>query len=334
MRSNRYLRPLRLTFATLGIATLVAAEPLPAAADTTSEALIGIIGITSSIWPTLIAQEKGYFEEFGLAADFVTTGSSANSLQQVAAGAVNIGSSSLMDTVRAVNAGAGLAVIANGLDVSMHSMVAAADIGTVEDLEGKRVIVGGVNDITNIWWRAMAVDHGLDPDQDVETLFAGSTSNRFAALVAGGVEAAVLAPPVSFRAVEEGYTDLGAVASYLTGVPYLVYHADQSWASENPDGVLAFVEAHNKAIEFLGDPANREEVATILAEAANIEMDIAYENLDLVLAIGAFAERSRIDPEGVARAIDILVEEGDITEAPPAVDDVYDARFVEQAAAD
>jgi NitT/TauT family transport system substrate-binding protein len=239
-----------------------------------------------------------------------------------------------MDTVRAVAGGAGMVVIGNGLDVSMHSMVAAAEIAEVTDLKDKRVIVGGVNDITNIWWRAMAEDHGLDPDADVETLFAGSTSNRFAALVAGGVEAAVLAPPTSFRAEEEGYTDLGAVAAYLTGVPYLVFHVDRAWATDNPESVVAFVRAHNRAIDFLTDPANREEVASILVEAANVEEAIALQNLDLVLEIGAFAEQSRVNPEGVAKAIDILVNDGDISGDALDVADVYDAGFVDQAAVD
>lgn len=325
-------RPLSAAAAAFVLAISMTSAPQTATAQSDNPSMVvGLIGVTSSIWPTLIAESKGFFGDAGVEVEFVTTGSSSKSLQQVAAGAINIGSSSLMDTVRAVDAGTDIVTIANGLDVSMHAMVAAKGIDTVQALKGKRVIVGGTKDITNVWWAAMARDKGLDPATDVETLYAGSTSNRFAALVAGGVEAAVLAPPTSFKAVEEGYVDLGAVASYLKDVPYLVFHANKTWAADNPKAATGFVAAHNAAIEFFYDPANRDEAAEILATQANIDKDIALQNYDLIVRINAFARGSKITDDGIKKALAVLAADGDIPNADRPVSDVYDNSYVTAA---
>ena len=286
-----------------------------AQAQSRPKIVVGLIGVTSSIWPTLIADAKGYFAENNVDAEFVNTGSSAKSIQQVAAGAAHMGSSSLMDTARAIEAGTDVVVVANGLDISMHGLITAKSVKSLADLKGKRVIVGGTKDITNVWWAAMARDHGLDPDRDVQTLYSGSTSNRFAALASGGVEAAVLAPPATFRAVEQGYNDLGAVAAYLKDVPYLVFHASRKWAAENPAAIVGFVKAHNKAIEFLNDPKNREEAAKILAEKAQTDLPTALENYDLILKIKGYAPGSGIAETGVKKALEILKADGHIKSA-------------------
>lgn len=320
-----------LTALSAGLMTAGTVATAQAQANARPKITVGLIGITSSIWPTLIAESKGYFAEFGVDAEFVNTGSSAKSIQQVAAGAAHMGSSSLMDTARAIEAGTDIVVVANGLDISMHGLIAAKSIKSVADLKGKRVIVGGTKDITNVWWAAMARDQKVDPEKDVQTLYSGSTANRFAALASGGVEAAVLAPPATFKAIEEGYIDLGPVAAYLKDVPYLVFHASRKWAAENPAAVTGFIKAHNKAIDFLNDPKNRDEASKILAEKAQIDLDTAVKNYDLILKIKGYAPGSGISDTGIRKALEILKADGDIKSADVPVSKIYDGSFVQRA---
>jgi ABC-type nitrate/sulfonate/bicarbonate transport system substrate-binding protein len=315
----------------LGGGATTAQAQSPPQAGQKAKIVVALTGITSSIWPTLIAETKGYFAEFGVEPEFVNTGSSAKSIQQVAAGAAHMGSSSLMDTARAIDAGADVVVVANGLDISMHGLIAAKNVKAVSQLKGKRVIVGGTKDITNVWWAAMARDQGLNPESDVQTIYSGSTANRFAALVSGGVEAAVLAPPATFKAIEDGYVDLGAVAAYLKDVPYLVFHAGKRWAASNPAAVVGFIKAHNKAIDFLNNPKNREEASKILAEKTQIEMDMALKNYDLIVNIKGFAAGSGVSDEGVKKALGILKADGDIASADVPPNRIFDPTFVQRA---
>jgi NitT/TauT family transport system substrate-binding protein len=203
-------------------AMLLAAPTRDAQAQRAVTVTAAVIGITVSIWPAIVARDKGYFEEEGIRVDFVTAGASARTLQQVAAGVAHVGSSSMVDTVRAIEAGADVTVFTNSLAVGTHSLIAAKNIKSVPALKGKRIMTGGQGDITNLWWQAMARHHGLDPAKDVQLLFSGSTANRMSALFAGGVEATILSTPQSFKAIEDGWTDLGPVAPYLGEFPMMI----------------------------------------------------------------------------------------------------------------
>ena len=234
-------------------ALVVAVAPLrftSAIAQRTTPTTItaAVIGVTVSIWPAIVAKDKSFFEEEGLRLDLVTSGASARSIQQVGAGVAHIGSSSMVDTVRAIDAGADVKIFINSLAVGTHSLIAAKNIKSIKDLKGKRVMTGGQRDITNLWWIAAAKHHGLDPSKDVELLFSGSTGNRMSALFAGGVEATVLSTPQSFKAIEDGWTDLGPVAPYLGEFPMMIWHVNTDWAKANQRALVGFAKAHNKAV--------------------------------------------------------------------------------------
>ena len=94
--------------ASLMPALLTLGRPDCAFAQPTINVPVVVIGISVSIWPAIIARDKGFFQAQGLEVDFVDSGASARSVQQVAAGSAAIGSSSMVDTVRGIAAGAGV----------------------------------------------------------------------------------------------------------------------------------------------------------------------------------------------------------------------------------
>jgi NitT/TauT family transport system substrate-binding protein len=300
---------------------LMALETIPAA----------VIGVSVSIWPAIVAREKGFFKEEGLDIEMITAGSSARSLQQVAAGVANFGSSSMVDTVRAIDSGAELKAFTNSLAVGTHSLIAAKSIKSFAELKGKRVMTGGQGDITNLWWKAAAKQNGLDPNKDVELLFSGSTSNRMSALFAGGIEATVLSTPQSFKAIDEGYTDLGPVAPYLGEFPMMIWHVNTGWSKTHQKEVVNFVRAHNKAIRYLVDPVHREEVSQMLAKASNSDLEDALKTWDLCIKIQAFVPDGSISDTAVKRVVETIRESGEVKGAEKPVSAYYDASFVSAA---
>jgi NitT/TauT family transport system substrate-binding protein len=291
-----------------------------------------VIGVSVSIWPAIVAKDKGFFEEEGVRLDMITAGSSARSLQQVAAGVAHVGSSSMVDTVRAIEKGAEVKVFINSLAVGTHSLVAAKSIRSIQELKGKRVMTGGQGDITNLWWQAMARHFGLDPNKDVELLFSGSTANRMSALFAGGIEATVLSTPQSFKAIEEGWTDLGPVAPYLGEFPMMIWHVNNEWAKGNEKLLVAFVRAHNKAVRYMSDPAHRMEVSQMLARASNSGIDDALKTWDLCMKIDAYVADGSVSEKAVQRVEDTLLQAGDMKPPVKPVTDFYDDRYVRAVA--
>src|SRR4029077_12030384 len=98
-RSDAMQRPSRT--AACSPATLAGAAALamlsalaPARAQTAPPTVTAtIIGVSVSIWPAIVADQKGFFVAEGVKVDTISAGASTRSLQQVAAGSAEIGSS-------------------------------------------------------------------------------------------------------------------------------------------------------------------------------------------------------------------------------------------------
>jgi len=304
------------------VAAQAALTPLP----------VVVISVSVTIWPAIVADKKGFFRDEGLDFDLISSGASTRSLQQVAAGSAPIGSSSMVDTLRAIGGGAKVKVFLNSLAVGTHSLIGAKAIKSVADLKGKRVMTGGPGDITNLWWIAMARHYGLDPQKDVELLYSGATSARLGALMSGGIDATMLSTPQSFKAIEDGFTDLGPVAPYLGEFPMMIWHVNANWARANEKTLAAFVRAHNKAVSYMSDPAHRLEVSEILAKASGASVADALKTWDLCMAINAFVPDGSITDGAILRVRDTLLQSGDLKAPgmPPSA--YFDRGFVDAAA--
>src|SRR6185503_715293 len=175
----------------------------------------------------------------------------------------------------------------------------------------------------------MARKHGFDSQRDAQTLFAGSTTNRMAALIAGGVEAAVISPPQSFKLIEEGYSDLGPMAPYLGALPMMAFAVNRDWVSQNGKTLTAFVRAHNKATRFLWE--NRKEASEILAKAGGTSVDEALKTWDVADKVKSYRVDGQLTDEGLKNAIAALAAAGDIKDPNRPLSYYYDASFVKAA---
>lgn len=283
----------------------------------------------SSCWPAIVAREKRFFEAEGIKVDWVRAGQSAKALQMLAAKASQISNSSVVDTFRAIESGAQVVAFLNGMDAGLHWMIGAKSVKTVQDLKGKRIITGGQGDITNLWWNAMAKKHGFDGQRDAQVLFAGSTTNRMAALIAGGVEGAVISPPQSFKLLEQGYSDLGPMAPYLGALPIMAFVVNRDWVSQNGKTLMAFVRAHNKATEFLWQ--NRREASEILAKAGGTSVEEALQTWDVADKVKAYRVDGQLTEEGLKNALAALGAAGDIKDPNRPTSYYYDSSFVKAA---
>ena len=151
--------------------------------------------------------------------------------------------------------------------------------------------------------------------------------------MSGGVQAAVLSPPASFRAVDQGYTDLGPVASYLGELPIVIYHVNKTWAAKNKDKVVAFVRGHNKAVRYMLDPKNRQEVSEILAKHTNTTVSDGLKTYDLSVQVKAYVPDGVITQDGLKRAIDMLVADGDLKSPVKPNATFFDPQYLEAASA-
>jgi NitT/TauT family transport system substrate-binding protein len=170
-----------------------------------------------NLTPQLIAQDKGFYAAEGLTVDTVIAGQSSTVCQQLLARAVEVGGCSLNDTLQTVEAsGAPLALIVQQTVSVLHNgLMVRPGLSSYADLKGNTIMLGGPKDNTDSFFRVMARANGLR-DDDYDVTYAGSSSARYAALLAGGVDASLLTDPFDYQIEHEGFQRFDKPGSLLS----------------------------------------------------------------------------------------------------------------------
>jgi NitT/TauT family transport system substrate-binding protein len=301
---------IRLASAAVAALALALATTAAPAAETV---ILGSVGSgTANAWPTYIGIEKGFFAAEDLKADIVHAQSNAAVIQQVAAGSINVGTNSgLVDPIRAIDKGAPIALLRIEMQAPPYSLIGKPSIKRLADLKGKTISVGGAKDITRIFAERMLASAGLKPG-DFDLIYAGATSARFAALKAGAADAAILAPPFNFRALDEGNVNLGNAVDFVE-MPFAGMAVNRSWAAANKRTIGKLIAVYNKSMQWFYDDKNRDEAVAILLRSSKLrkqDADVTYK----FLHDGKFFEPTgKVSRRKLGTLVEALHGLGDIT---------------------
>ena len=158
--------------------------------------------------------------------------------------------------------------------------MAKPNLTTWADLKGKSIMVGGPKDNTVFFFRSMARPNGLQ-DNDYDFQFAGSSASRFAALKSGAVDATILTDPFDYQADVEGFKKVDVlVPKYINAGNYgnmtRVVHAE--WAKCHQDELERYIRALLKAVDWIYDPANKQEMFNVVGPKNNMTQE-AFDRL-------------------------------------------------------
>jgi ABC-type nitrate/sulfonate/bicarbonate transport system substrate-binding protein len=259
------------------LAIVLAAGSTARAEDVT----VGTVGQPSAnMWPTLIAESKGFFAAEGLKVDIVYVQSGAALAQQLTAGSIGVSiQASLSDTLRAVSMGAPLSIVRIEVQAPPYDLVAKPGIKSMKDLKGKIISLGGPKDITRIYVERMLEPNGVKPGE-FDMVFAGSTAARVSALMAGAVDAAILLPAFNFQAKAKGYNSLGLTVDYLKDLPFTGSAVNKSWALANKATLEKLLRAQGKGVTWFEDQNNRAEAVQILKTASHLTQEDVEKSYD------------------------------------------------------
>jgi NitT/TauT family transport system substrate-binding protein len=264
---------------------------------------------SANFWPELIAIDKGFFAAEGLQADIVYVQSSAALVQQVTAGSVGIGvQTGLADPLRAVGMGAPISILRVDVQAPPYDLVAKPTIASMKDLKGKLISLGGPKDITRIYVERMLAPNGVKPGE-FDMVFAGATTARASALLAGAVDAAILLPPFDFQAVAKGFHSLGLTVDYVGDLPFSGTTVNNAWASANKPTLEKLMRVKNKSVAWFEDDNNRVESLRILKSASGLSEDDVEKAYDFFRKGHYFeptGKVSRAKLENLARAMESL----------------------------
>jgi ABC-type nitrate/sulfonate/bicarbonate transport system substrate-binding protein len=309
---------------TFGSASLELLSATDAKAET--KIVEGYVSDGALQWPEYIADSFGWFKENGVSLEMLAVGSGAAT--QLAAGSINLGYSGFPDFIRATNQGAPIKIVINGCGEPPYAIYAKPSIKTIADLKGKIVSIGGVKDITLAYTSAFLAKGGVK-STDVDFIYAKATPDRFAALMGGGADAAILYPPFTFRAAAAGMTNLGDVQAALPGFPFTVWATNTDWAAKNRDALLAYVKTYGRAVRWLYDDANKAQAIDLLVKYSHATPKDASDTYDyFVTKLHAFSRTGLIDNAAYKTMGDALVESGDLTQPVPPLSKFFDGSYV------
>jgi len=305
---------MRLYRAIVAAALLLCAGLLtPPSARAADNISVGTVGSASSnLWPVFIGMKKGFFTEANLNVDIVYVQSSANLVQQLAAGSLDICmSTGLVDPIRAIDQNAGISIVRFEAQAPPYALVAKPAIKKLADLKGKVISVGGPKDITRIYVERMLAPHGVKPGE-FDMVFACATSARAQALLGGAVDAAILLPPFNFQAEAQGFNNLGLTVEYAPELPFSGTVVNKTWASKNQDLLKRMLAAHTKSVEWFYDDKNRDEAIAILASVSSLKPDDVAKSYDFFRKNAFFDRTGTISRKKMSALIDALTTLGDV----------------------
>ena len=280
-----------------------------AAAQTIS---VGGVGSGSPIhWPIYIANAKGFYRQFGVEVTYTPIASSANVVQQAVAGSLDIAVSGPGDALRAINQGAPLTLLRVEVGPSGYEIFAKKSIKTVAELRGKLIMIGGAKDITRYYIEALLRRSGLKPG-DYDYIYAGATSQRYAALASGSIDATILTAPFNFTA-RENYKDFGPPPPETERVPFAIFILRPTWARQHAAEVKKFLDGFRQGVEYFYDSKNADEVVDILQKASNAPRADVAKTYKYYRDIKMFDRVGPITAASAHAIVQLVQDQGDLS---------------------
>ena len=299
-----------------GVMLAAAAALLFASPAMAVEKLVGGIAGQNSptTWPYAVAMVKGMLAKHGLEFDIVYGQSASNILQQLVGGSVDlVVSTGINEPMHAAAKGAPVGILRIVGKVPPYAIDAQKDIHSLKELKGKTIAIGGLTDITRLYFDRMLEPNGVKWGE-YDAIIVGSTTGRLAALKSGAVAATMLLPPYSFRAEAEGFNNVGLAVDYAADLPFTATVLSIPWAQKHPDQARGISQAFDEGLAWLNDPANKEEAIAILVKSGLPEGEVR-QSYDFMRKIDFWAHDAKVSRGLLQKIIDSMRKIGDYDEA-------------------
>jgi NitT/TauT family transport system substrate-binding protein len=295
----------------ISLLAAAAAPAPPARAETITIGLVGAVSATH--WPIYVGLKQGYYAAKDIQLATVFTLSSNALVQQLAGGSLDAAlSTGIVDPVYAIDKGAPIAVLRLEMVSPPYALLAKPGIASIKDLKGKTIMVDGPKGITRLYVERMLAANGIKPGE-TETLFAGATSARFSALVAGAIDATILLPPFNFFAESAGFRNLGLSVDYTPELPFTGAVVNRGWAAAHRATLDRLLAVHNQSMAWFLDTRNREPAIGLMVEATHQKPEDIAKAYDFLQGRNFFDAGGKVSRARMNAMLAALRELGDIS---------------------
>jgi len=152
-----------------------------------------------------VSKNAGLFGKYGLNMELISFPGGTVGVQALIAGDIQFATQDGVATLTANLRGANVYFVGGMINTFPFLILSRSEIKTPQDLRGKRILISRYGSSSDTAARAAVEKYGLKPDKDVFILQGGGESERFAALKAGIVDAAIVSPPLNLAGKQLGF---------------------------------------------------------------------------------------------------------------------------------
>ena len=270
---------------------------------------VAIVSRTLFYIPLWIASEQGLFKQNGLTVDIEVIDSAEAINEQLRAGrsqiAISTTESAIQDAVR----GGPLRIIAGNAGKLPFFIIARPQIKSMAQLRGARVGVLSLQEGTTYVFHQIAHSVGLAPS-DYAIVQVGGAPTRWTLLKEGKIDVGLQPIPLSYQADDAGFSNLGAVSSYIPVWQFTSINVNESWAKAHSAEVAAFLRALRQGFEYM--KAHPPETAALAARELRTTEALAKRALEDTEKLGILDPTLVVSRPGLERVFDSLVQSGQL----------------------
>jgi ABC-type nitrate/sulfonate/bicarbonate transport system substrate-binding protein len=291
-------------------------------------------------WPVWAAQEKSLFAKNGVAVNLSFTPNSVEQVRNLMSGKYDLGTTAY-DNVVAYQEGQGetdlpaqpdLFAFMGGSSGSLR-FVTSPDVKTYAALKGKTLGVDAATTGFAFILYKLAAMNGLSmSDYKIEKL--GGTPARVQALMEGRIAGTMISSPSELLPESKGYTRLGDTTATFGPYQASIGVARRAWASQHGDELVALIRSYVAAMDWLQDPANRDEaVAIYMKYIPNAPKPAAQKAYETMFAPNeGFQKKAKLDLEGCITVLKLRSEfakpQKNLTDPAKYIDESYYSKAV------
>jgi len=173
----------------------------------------------------------------------------------------------------------------------------------------------------------MMAAHGMHQPADFQFVMAGAHPQRWEALKAGTLDAAIQLVPFNYIAEESGFPNLGDVDEYVPDFLFCAVCTRMSWANENADRLVGLLRALRRGVEALYDDPDG--AAALLLDQVSINPEHARRACREFVSKTVLPKDLSIDPRAVAATLEAMRRGELIEDRPQSEMQTYvDMRFL------
>jgi ABC-type nitrate/sulfonate/bicarbonate transport system substrate-binding protein len=292
---------------------------------------IGIVVSSLLYAPIWVAERRGFLAEEGLRIKLRSFGTTDRVTGALRDGVVpvTVGSpeGSILDAVE----GGDLRLCAGFVNKPPLSMIAQRHYRSLTDLRGARLGTSSLTEGTCHLMERMLAAHDLHQPKDFQFVLAGAHPQRWEALQAGTLDAAIQLVPFNYMAEEAGFPNLGDVDEYVPDFLFCAICTRLSWAETHANTLIGLLRAFCRgAAALYEDPEGAS--ATIVGETGTNLAHARRACRDLVRK-KAIPKDLTIDTAAFAATVEAMTH-SNLVEArwPPTLTDCADFRFLSASA--